>query len=75
MVLDLLSLSIRFVLVFIFKDGQCDLCNAGIIESFIKTLKYEEVLLNDYESFEDAYDFIAYYINEAYNKKRLRSAL
>ena len=33
----------------------------AIIESFIKTLKHEEVLLNDYESFEEAYDNIAYY--------------
>ena len=47
----------------------------AIIESFIKTLKHEEVLLNDYESFEEAYDNIAYYINEAYNKRRLHSAL
>jgi len=47
----------------------------AIIESFIKTLKHEEVLLNDYESFEEAYDNIAYYINEAYNMRRLHSAL
>jgi len=47
----------------------------AIIESFIKTLKHEEVLLNDYESFEEAYDYIAYYINEVYNVKRLHSAL
>jgi len=47
----------------------------AIIESFIKTLKYEEVLLNEYESFEEAYDYIAYYINEVYNKRRLHSAL
>lgn len=32
-ILDLLSPSIRFVLDFISLDGQCDLCNAGIIEA------------------------------------------
>ncbi|MCH7819339.1 MAG: IS3 family transposase [Candidatus Marinimicrobia bacterium] len=46
-----------------------------IIESFIKTLKHEKILLNEYESFEEANDYIAYYINEVYNKRRLYSAL
>ena len=41
----------------------------AIIDFFIKTLKFEEVQLNDYESFKKAYDYIAYYINEAYNKR------
>ena len=47
----------------------------AIIESIIKTLKHAEVLLNDYECFEVAYDFITYFINEVYNKRRLHSAL
>jgi len=32
-------------------------------------------LLKDYESFEEAYDYIAYYLYEAYNKGRKHSAL
>lgn len=44
-------------------------------ESFIKTLKYEEVHLNDYESFADAYASIERFLEDVYNHKRLHSAL
>jgi transposase InsO family protein len=44
-------------------------------ESFIKTLKYEEVHLNDYESFADAYASIERFLDDVYNLKRLHSAL
>jgi|TARA_Y100000310_G_C20587176_1_gene766063 transposase InsO family protein len=44
-------------------------------ESFIKTLKYEEVYLYEYESLEDARDRIGYFIDTLYNQKRLHSAL
>ena len=47
----------------------------AIGESFIKTLKHEEVLLNEYENFHEAYYGIAYFINEIYNKRQLHSAL
>jgi len=47
----------------------------ALAESFIKTLKYEEVHLNEYEVFEDAYENIGRFINDLYNKKRLHSAL
>jgi putative transposase len=44
-------------------------------ESFIKTLKWEEVYLNEYETFEDALRNIWHFIEKVYNKKRLHSSL
>ena len=44
-------------------------------ESFMKTLKYEEVYLRQYRDREDARASIAQFIEEVYNRKRLHSAL
>jgi len=44
-------------------------------ESFIKTLKWEEIYLNEYETFEDALINIRHFIKKVYNKKRLHSGL
>ncbi len=44
-------------------------------ESFMKTLKYEEVYLWEYEDFEDAKEQIEHFIEDVYNKKRLHSAI
>ena len=44
-------------------------------ESFIKTLKCEEVYLNEYHSFIDALENISGFIDTVYNKKRLHSSL
>ena len=47
----------------------------AFVESFIKTLKYEEVYLKEYNSFYDALDNISNFIDSVYNKKRLHSSL
>jgi putative transposase len=44
-------------------------------ESFMKTLKCEEVYLWDYQSVEDVKRRIPYFLQEVYNQKRLHSAL
>jgi putative transposase len=49
--------------------------NNTFAESFIKTLKWEEVYLNEYETFEDAIKNIQHFIEKVYNKKRVHSAL
>ncbi len=47
----------------------------AFVESFIGTLKCEEVYLNEYETYSDALDNIPAFIEEVYNKKRLHSSL
>ncbi len=49
--------------------------NNAFTESFIKTLKVEEVYLNEYGTFEDAYRNIWHLIEKVYNMKMLHSAL
>ena len=44
-------------------------------ESFFKTLKREEVWLNDYQTIADVKKCIPYFIEQVYNAKRLHSAL
>jgi transposase InsO family protein len=45
------------------------------VESFIKTLKHEEVHMTEYEDFNDAYKNIEKSIEGAYNKRRLHSSI
>jgi putative transposase len=44
-------------------------------ESFMKTIKVEEVYINDYRTFEEALKNIKRFIEKVYNKKRLHSAI
>lgn len=45
------------------------------VESFIKTLKYEEVHLMEYRNEQHARERIGRFLDEVYNRKRLHSAL
>lgn len=44
-------------------------------ERFMRTVKYEEVYLADYQSLTEARASISHFIEEVYNRKRLHSAL
>ena len=44
-------------------------------ESFMKTLKYEQVYLCEYLNLQDAYRSIRHFLEEVYNRKRLHSAI
>ena len=44
-------------------------------ESFMKTLKYEEVYRSEYRDLADAYAQIGEFLERVYNQKRLHSAL
>jgi len=47
----------------------------AMAESFIKTLKHEEVYLCEYRTMDDVMKRVPYFIREVYNKKRLHSSL
>ncbi len=44
-------------------------------ERFMRTLKYEEVYVSDYETLREAETSIEHFLEEVYNQKRLHSAL
>jgi putative transposase len=44
-------------------------------ESFFKTLKWEEVYLQDYQTFQEAQANLKHFIEAVYNRKRLHSSL
>jgi len=47
----------------------------AMAESFMKTLKHEEVYLWEYETFKDVTERLPYFIEKVYNLKRLHSSL
>jgi transposase InsO family protein len=47
----------------------------AFLESFMKTLKENEVYMWAYETFLDVYERVPFFIEEIYNKKRLHSSL
>lgn len=47
----------------------------AIAERFMRTLKYEEIYLNDYDCFAEVLRSVQHFIEEVYNRKRLHSAL
>jgi transposase InsO family protein len=47
----------------------------AMMESFFKTLKYEEVYLCEYKTLADVENRLPYFIEQVYNLKRLHSAL
>ena len=47
----------------------------GACESFLKSLKYEEVYRNEYRDLEEARRLIGRFLEQIYNRERLHSAL
>jgi putative transposase len=44
-------------------------------ERFMRTLKYEEIYMNDYETLAEVLDSVQHFIEAVYNRKRLHSAI
>jgi putative transposase len=60
---------------------EISMCSPGspkenaFIESFFKTLKHEEILLNGYLTYEEVLKKIPKFIEDVYNRKRMHSSL
>jgi putative transposase len=56
-------------------SGKGNAYDNAFAESFMKTLKVEEVYINEYRTFEEAYTNIKHFIELVYNEKRLHSSI
>ena len=56
-------------------SGKGNAYDNAFAESFIKTLKVEEVYINEYRTFEEAFVNIKHFIDLVYNEKRLHSSI
>ncbi len=56
-------------------SGKGNAYDNAYAESFIKTLKVEEVYIKEYKTFEEAYANIKHFIELVYNEKRLHSSI
>ncbi len=56
-------------------SGKGNAYDNAFAESFIKTLKVEDVHINEYETFEEAHANIKNFIELVYNEKRLHSSI
>ncbi len=61
------------ILISMSRKGNC--YDNAKAESFFKTIKTEEIYLNEYESYEEAKLNIARFIEDVYNQKRLHSSI
>lgn len=61
--------------IIISMSGKGNAYDNAFAESFIKTLKVEEVYINEYETFEEAYANIKHFIELVYNEERLHSSI
>ena len=57
------------------KNGSVLWPVGSLSDALMKTLKYEEVLRNEYRDLADARTSIAQFLEKVYNQKRLHSAL
>lgn len=55
------------------RKGNC--YDNAFAETFFKTLKYEEVHLSNYETYDEVLKRVPFFIEEVYNRKRLHSSL
>lgn len=44
-------------------------------ESFMKIMKYEEIYLSEYETYEDVVNRLPHFLEEVYNRKRIHSSI
>ena len=56
-------------------SGKGNPYDNAVAESFMKTLKHEEVYLAEYRNLADAIQKIGHFLEDVYNEKRLHSSL